>query len=144
MATLLKNLYSQEFIKKLSNSLQNSYKDFKIDEFKKAIFINNWESFELKQRMRHISKTLKVFLPFSYKEQIEILIEVKKDFKALEAMIFQDFVEVFGLDDFTESMKGIYSSTVEEGTLDEAPMAYKDSQFIIDKIKDTVDVVRCM
>jgi hypothetical protein len=40
MATLLKNLYSQEFIKKLSNSLQNSYKEFKKDEFKKAIFIN--------------------------------------------------------------------------------------------------------
>ena len=107
MATLLKNLYSQEFIKKLSNSLQNSYKDFKKDEFKKAIFTNSWESLELKQRMRHISKTLKVFLPFSYKEQIEILTAVKKDFKALEAMIFQDFVEVFGLDDFEVSMKAL-------------------------------------
>src|SRR5574344_3104284 len=100
MAEQLKNIYSQEFIKKLSNSLQNSYKDFKKDEFKKAIFINVWESLELKQRMRHISKTLYEFLPFSYKEQIEILIEVKKDFKALEAMIFKDFVEVFGLDYF--------------------------------------------
>ncbi|OQR40692.1 hypothetical protein AS859_10165, partial [Aliarcobacter cryaerophilus] len=82
MATLLKNLYSQEFIEKLSISLQDKYKNFKKDEFKKAIFTNAWEDFELKQRMRHISKTLKVFLPFSYKEQIEILIEVKKDFKA--------------------------------------------------------------
>ena len=62
MATLLKNLYSKEFIEKLSNGLQNSYKDFKKDEFKKAIFTNAWEDFELKQRMRHISKTLKVFL----------------------------------------------------------------------------------
>ena len=49
MATLLKNLYSQEFIKKLSNSLKNSHKDFKIDEFKKAIFTNSWESLELKK-----------------------------------------------------------------------------------------------
>src|SRR5574344_585273 len=100
MATLLKNIYSQEFIEKLSNSLKNSYKDFKKDEFIKVIFTNAWEDFELKQRMRHISKTLYEFLPFSYKEQIDILIEVKKDFKALEAMIFQDFVEVFGLDYF--------------------------------------------
>ena len=67
MATLLKNLYSQEFIKNLSNSLQNSYKEFKKDEFIKAIFTNTWEDFELKQRMRHISKTLYEFLPFSYK-----------------------------------------------------------------------------
>ena len=116
MATLLKNLYSQEFIKKLSNSLQNSYKDFKKDEFKKAIFTNNWESLELKQRMRHISKTLYEFLPFSYKEQIEILIEAKKDFKALEAMIFQDFVEVFGLDDFEVSMKALELFTIDSSS----------------------------
>ncbi|XQC05763.1 hypothetical protein ACOAJ8_01180 [Arcobacter cryaerophilus gv. pseudocryaerophilus] len=96
--------------------MQNSYKEFKKDEFKKAIFINNWESFELKQRMRHISKTLKVFLPFSYKEQIEILIEVKQDFKALEAMIFQDFVEVFGLDDFEISMKALELFTIDSSS----------------------------
>ncbi len=116
MATLLKNIYSQEFIEKLSNSLQNSYKDFKKDEFKKAIFTNVWESLELKQRMRHISKTLGIFLPFSYKEQIEILIEVKKDFKALEAMIFQDFVEVFGLDDFEISMKALEIFTIDSSS----------------------------
>ena len=57
MATLLKNLYSQEFIEKLSISLQDKYKNFKKDEFKKAIFTNAWEDFELKQRMRHISIT---------------------------------------------------------------------------------------
>ena len=116
MATLLKNIYSQEFIKNLSNSLQNSCKDFKKDDFKKAIFINNWEDFELKQRMRHISKTLYEFLPFSYKEQIEILIEVKQDFKALEAMIFQDFVEVFGLDDFEISMKALELFTIDSSS----------------------------
>ena len=116
MATLLKNIYSQEFIKNLSNSLQNSYKEFKKDEFKKAIFTNAWEDFELKQRMRHISKTLYEFLPFSYKEQIEILIEVKQDFKALEAMIFQDFVEVFGLDDFEISMNALELFTIDSSS----------------------------
>ncbi|PRM98618.1 DNA alkylation repair protein [Aliarcobacter cryaerophilus] len=116
MAEQLKNIYSQEFIKNLSNSLQKNYKDFKIDEFKKAIFINSWESFELKQRIRHISKTLKAFLPFSYKEQIDILIEAKQDFKALEAMIFQDFVEVFGLDDFEVSMKALEVFTIDSSS----------------------------
>ena len=116
MATLLKNIYSQEFIEKLSISLQDKYKNFKKDEFKKAIFTNAWEGFELKQRMRHISKTLYEFLPFSYKEQIEILIEVKQDFKALEAMIFQDFVEVFGLDDFEISMKALELFTIDSSS----------------------------
>lgn len=116
MATLLKNLYSQEFIEKLSINLQDRYKNFKKDEFKKAIFTNAWEDFELKQRMRHISKTLYEFLPFSYKEQIEILIEVKQYLKALEAMIFQDFVEVFGLDDFEISMKALELFTIDSSS----------------------------
>ena len=116
MAEQLKNIYSQEFIKKLSNSLKNSHKDFKIDEFKKAIFTNSWESLELKQRMRHISKTLYQFLPFSYKEQIDILKKIKKDFKALEAMIFQDFVEVYGLNDFEVSMKALELFTIDSSS----------------------------
>ncbi|TLS72971.1 DNA alkylation repair protein [Aliarcobacter thereius] len=116
MAEQLKKIYSQEFIEKLSNSLYKNYKDFKKDEFKKAIFINTWESFELKQRMRHISKTLGVFLVFSYKEQIEILKKVKEEFSSLEAIIFQDFVEVFGLDDFECSMKALGAFTIDSSS----------------------------
>ena len=44
--------------------------------------------------------------------------------------------------DFKDTMKGIYSSTVCEDTLDEAPMAYKPMQEIIDNIKDTVDIIK--
>ncbi|AYJ80689.1 DNA alkylation repair protein [Aliarcobacter cryaerophilus ATCC 43158] len=116
MATLLKNLYSKVFIEKLSNNLQTNYKDFKKDEFKKAIFTNSWENFELKQRMRHIAKTLYQFLPFSYKEQIDILKRVKQDFKGLKAMIFQDFVEVYGLDDFEVSMEALEVFTIDSSS----------------------------
>jgi len=42
------------------------------------------------------------------------------------------------MEDFTESMNGIYSTTVNQSTLDEAPMAYKPMQEIIDNIQDTV------
>ena len=116
MAEQLKNIYSQEFIEKLSIILQDRYKNFKKDEFKKAIFTNAWKNFELKQRMRHISKTLYQFLPFSYKEQIDILKKIKKDFKALEAMIFQDFVEVYGLNDFEVSMKALELFTIDSSS----------------------------
>jgi RNA-splicing ligase RtcB len=46
------------------------------------------------------------------------------------------------LADFQYIMKGIYSSTVGESTLDEAPGAYKPIEEILDNIKDTVDVVK--
>lgn len=44
------------------------------------------------------------------------------------------------MDEFRESMKGIYSTSVCESTLDESPMAYKDIDYVLDYIEDTVDV----
>lgn len=45
------------------------------------------------------------------------------------------------LDDFEESMKGIYSTSVCESTIDESPFVYKPMQEIIDNIKDTVEII---
>ena len=44
------------------------------------------------------------------------------------------------MEDFKESMKGIWSSTVCTGTLDEAPMAYKSMSEIISNIEPTAEV----
>ena len=112
MAEQLKNLYSKEFILKLANKLFLTYSNFEKENFINSIFNPSWQDLELKMRMRHISYTLNKYLPFSYKEQLEILKEIKKDFGGLEAMIFQDFVEVFGLDDFEESIKALEIFTI--------------------------------
>lgn len=45
------------------------------------------------------------------------------------------------LTEFQAQMEGIYSSSVSEATLDEAPDAYKPAEVIIENIKDTVDIV---
>ena len=47
------------------------------------------------------------------------------------------------LSEFKKTMKdaGIYSTSVNEGTLDESPMAYKPMEEILENIKDTVDVI---
>jgi len=44
------------------------------------------------------------------------------------------------LDDFKETMKNVYSTTVCEGTIDEAPMAYKDTEEIKELIKQTCKI----
>lgn len=49
--------------------------------------------------------------------------------------------EHISMKDFQESMRGIYSSTVVENTLDEAPFAYKSKDDIINKISNTVDII---
>ena len=50
--------------------------------------------------------------------------------------------ETFTLDEFKNSMNNIYSTSISEETLDEAPMVYKPMQEIIDNIKDTVDIIK--
>ena len=45
------------------------------------------------------------------------------------------------LDTFKEQMEGIYSTSVCEGTIDEAPDAYKPYQEIIDLISDTCEIL---
>ncbi|WP_288887490.1 RtcB family protein [uncultured Eubacterium sp.] len=48
------------------------------------------------------------------------------------------------LDEYKETMKGIYTTSVNESTLDEAPMAYKSLEDIIDVIRDSVDIIEVM
>ena len=49
--------------------------------------------------------------------------------------------ENISLEEFKESMDGIYTTSVQKSTIDESPMAYKPPQEIIDNIKDTVEIV---
>lgn len=46
------------------------------------------------------------------------------------------------LEDFEESMKGVWSSTISKATIDEAPMAYKDMSEIMANIEPTAEVVK--
>lgn len=48
--------------------------------------------------------------------------------------------QAISMDDFKETMSNVYSTTVTEATLDEAPFAYKPSEEIISLVKDTVDI----
>lgn len=48
------------------------------------------------------------------------------------------------LEEYRETMKGVYTTSVNEATLDEAPMAYKSLDDIIDVIRDSVDIIDVM
>lgn len=50
--------------------------------------------------------------------------------------------ETISMAEFEKSMSEVYSTSVCESTLDEAPQAYKPMQSIIDAIHDTVDIVK--
>ena len=52
--------------------------------------------------------------------------------------------ETLALEEFQNSMAGIYTTSVDLSTIDEAPMAYKDTEEIKSIITDTVDILYCM
>ncbi len=52
--------------------------------------------------------------------------------------------ENLNLEDYKNSMRGIYTTSVNEFTLDEAPQAYKSPDEIIDVIGDTVEILDVM
>ncbi len=116
MAELLKNVYTKEYIEKLAFKISEVYDQFNKQDFIISIFSPAWEKYELKMRMRHIAITLDSFLPFSYKKQIEILKKVSKYFYSYEAMFFQDFVEIFGLEDFETSFEALEVFTLDSSS----------------------------
>lgn len=50
--------------------------------------------------------------------------------------------ENVSLEEFEKSMAGIYTTSVNESTIDESPMVYKPMDEIVENIKDTVDVYK--
>jgi len=48
------------------------------------------------------------------------------------------------IDDYQKAMEGIYTTSVNASTIDEAPMAYKSLEDIIGVIRDSVDVIDIM
>lgn len=49
--------------------------------------------------------------------------------------------ETLDLEAYKKTMEGIYTTSVNEATIDEAPMAYKSLEDIIDVIKESVEVI---
>ena len=52
--------------------------------------------------------------------------------------------EQLDLDEYRREMEGIYTTSVNEATLDEAPMAYKSLEDIIDVIGESVDIIEVL
>lgn len=50
--------------------------------------------------------------------------------------------QTLNINDYKESMDGIYTTSVNESTIDEAPMVYKPMEEIIEHIKDTVEITK--
>jgi len=120
MVKLLKDLYSKKYVQTLAINIQYNYSEFNKDSFLKFVFDEMWPTLELKQRMRHITISMYEFLPKDYSTCIIILKDTFVNMKnkndkseALQNMIFQDFVGLYGLNHFDISMEALAHFTID-------------------------------
>lgn len=139
MAALLKDLYNAAYIELLATQVSLAYPTFKKSNFISAVFDSEWNELELKQRMRHIALSLHQHLTQEYHQNIEIL---KKSFiklnhsYGLENMIFQDYVEAYGVNDFEKSMEALECFTINSSS------EFAIRRFIINYPDETMSQMR--
>ena len=107
MAELLKNYFNKELVNKLANEICLNHNAFNKNKFIKNVFNNEWEDLELKERMRHIVICLHNGFGLNYKDEIRILKIVAPKFNDFSAMLFPDFVEVYGLENYGISIPAL-------------------------------------
>ncbi|MEO0378083.1 MAG: hypothetical protein AAF329_26500, partial [Cyanobacteria bacterium P01_A01_bin.17] len=84
----LKSLYSEQLLSLLSQQILALYRNFDSRGFCRYVIDGTWEEKALKERMRHISDSLRVFLPQEYSDAVQILINASSKFRGFEYMFF--------------------------------------------------------
>lgn len=106
---LKETLFNSRTVGGLADCILSAYPAFDKTGFMEKVFSDPWNDLELKERMRAISLCLKDFLPSGYRPALEVLRRAAGYFKegSFSAMVFSDFVEVYGLDDWDVSLPAL-------------------------------------
>jgi 3-methyladenine DNA glycosylase AlkC len=107
LADTIAGKYDIAFFTQLMTLIKGDYPEFHSDRFMGLIFDEQWEQRPFKQRIRHISDTLRLTLPPSYREALQILDKIAPQCTGVEYLFFPDFVEVYGLDDWEASIPAL-------------------------------------
>ena len=122
-----------------------------IDEFEHFTTIHNYINFKdniIRKGAISAYKDEKILIPLNMKDGSIIAIgkgNEKWNYSAPHGagrlMSRTKAKENIDLDEFKKSMEGIFTTSVSENTIDEAPMAYKPKEEIISAISDTAEVL---
>lgn len=107
MAEPLKNVYSPAFITRMADCICEQYPVFDKAAFSAAVFANDWQALELKARMSRIRECIHECLPLPYKDAIAVLNKVVPQFGSFEAMLFPEFIQAYGLEDWQISIPAL-------------------------------------
>ncbi|MFS1513923.1 DNA alkylation repair protein [Chengkuizengella sp. SCS-71B] len=110
----VKNTFNQVFFEKLTDTISKYDSNFSKELFLSKVLTDDWDGYELKERMHHVTECLYETLPKDYESAIGILMKAasKVTFEfGFAPMIFPNFVELYGLDDWDISVKALEEFT---------------------------------
>ena len=110
MAEPLKDRYNPRYIQNLAAVLADLHQEFNKNKFTKAVFSDDWGKMELKTRMLHITEQLHGTLNLPYSKALKVLKVLRQaapQFSGFEAMFFPAFVELYGLEDWENSISAL-------------------------------------
>jgi 3-methyladenine DNA glycosylase AlkC len=135
MAEELRNIYNSSSIGYLISEIGNEYNSFDTEKCHNLIFQEDWDQLALKERMRRITISLYSTLPKEYKTALEILYKVAPRFTGLKGIIFPDYVELYGMEDWEESMKALaYFTPFSTSEFAVRPFLIKDLERMLDQM----------
>jgi len=108
MPEKLKDIFfTNSSIAQFGDIIKKYYAEFDTKEFIKLVFNDEWETKELKTKMRHTTIVLHELLPRDYEKALEILIKIAPFVKGFEAMVLPDYVELYGMDNWEKSLPAL-------------------------------------
>jgi len=108
----LKHIYNEKTLGELADVLRLHHKVFNKKDFLKHFKTSEWKQAELKSRVRIITKALYENLPKKYDHALKILIPSSAHIKwSYFGVIFPDYTECYGQDNWTLSMKALKEFT---------------------------------
>lgn len=99
--------YTLDFFNEFMYIVKLEYPAFNSNKFMSLIYDNHWKKEQFKQRIRHISTSLRKTLPMSYSDALSILTRIAPKCIGVEYLFFPDFVEVNGLGDWDDSIHAL-------------------------------------
>ncbi|MCW3085491.1 MAG: hypothetical protein JWP12_2857 [Bacteroidetes bacterium] len=106
----LKDMFNKKFYERLAVGFSKADKNFHPDKFVKEV-VKNTEELSLNQRLRNTSVILHNHLPADYKKAAAIILEVAPAFGGYTALVFPDFVGLYGHDHVDLSLDALKELT---------------------------------
>jgi 3-methyladenine DNA glycosylase AlkC len=112
MEPLKDQFFNRGYVTRLADNISAADSTFDAQTFVAHVLNRQWKAMELKERMHHVADCLHAALGREYRSCIKLLTpivqqRIKDQTNSFGDMIFPDFVERFGIEDFKTSVKAL-------------------------------------